>query len=59
MTNTKSSIEWTDATWSPLTGCTRVSAGCDHCYAFQLHDMRYKAWKDGRYPAHKPAPPGQ
>lgn len=28
-----SSIEWTDATWNPVTGCTRVSAGCDHCYA--------------------------
>lgn len=29
----KSSIEWTDATWNPLTGCTQVSPGCDHCYA--------------------------
>jgi protein gp37 len=29
----KSSIEWTDATWNPVTGCTRVSPGCDHCYA--------------------------
>jgi len=27
-----SKIEWTDATWNPTTGCTRVSAGCDHCY---------------------------
>jgi protein gp37 len=26
-------IEWTDATWSPVTGCTAISAGCDHCYA--------------------------
>ncbi|EHR48918.1 bacteriophage protein gp37 [Saccharomonospora marina XMU15] len=26
-------IEWTDATWNPVTGCTTVSAGCDHCYA--------------------------
>jgi protein gp37 len=26
-------IEWTDATWNPTTGCTKVSAGCDHCYA--------------------------
>lgn len=26
-------IEWTDATWNPMTGCTRVSAGCDRCYA--------------------------
>lgn len=29
--NTK--IEWTDASWSPVTGCTKVSPGCDHCYA--------------------------
>jgi len=28
-----SSIEWTDATWNPVTGCTKVSHGCDHCYA--------------------------
>lgn len=28
-----SSIEWTDATWNPVTGCTQVSRGCDHCYA--------------------------
>lgn len=26
-------IEWTDATWNPVTGCTKVSPGCDHCYA--------------------------
>jgi len=28
-----STIEWTDATWNPVTGCTKVSPGCDHCYA--------------------------
>ncbi len=27
------SIEWTDETWNPVTGCTKVSPGCDHCYA--------------------------
>lgn len=27
------SIEWTDETWNPMTGCTKVTAGCDHCYA--------------------------
>ena len=32
----RSAIEWTDATWNPTTGCTRVSAGCDHCYAEEL-----------------------
>lgn len=31
-----SGIEWTDATWNPVTGCTKVSAGCDHCYAETL-----------------------
>lgn len=29
----KSAIEWTESTWNPVTGCTKVSAGCDHCYA--------------------------
>jgi protein gp37 len=29
----KSPIEWTDATWNPVTGCTKISAGCDNCYA--------------------------
>lgn len=28
-----STIEWTDATWNPVTGCVEVSPGCDHCYA--------------------------
>jgi len=39
----KSGIEWTDATWNPVTGCTRVSAGCARCYAYQLHDQRFVA----------------
>lgn len=30
---TRSSIEWTTETWNPVTGCTKVSPGCDHCYA--------------------------
>ncbi|MGR3460223.1 MAG: DUF5131 family protein [Roseovarius sp.] len=29
----KSEIEWTDATWNPVTGCTKIGPGCDHCYA--------------------------
>lgn len=29
----ESSIEWTEHTWNPVTGCTKVSAGCKHCYA--------------------------
>jgi protein gp37 len=32
----KSAIEWTDATWNPVTGCTKISRGCDHCYAERL-----------------------
>ncbi|MBI2907074.1 MAG: phage Gp37/Gp68 family protein [Chloroflexi bacterium] len=31
-----SPIEWTEATWNPLTGCTKVSAGCLHCYAARM-----------------------
>lgn len=31
-----SHIEWTEATWNPVTGCTKVSAGCKHCYAEKL-----------------------
>jgi protein gp37 len=33
---TKSSIEWTESTWNPLTGCTKVSPGCKHCYAERM-----------------------
>lgn len=29
-------IEWTDETWNPVTGCTKVSEGCDHCYAERI-----------------------
>jgi protein gp37 len=32
----RTGIEWTEATWNPATGCTRVSRGCDHCYAEAL-----------------------
>ena len=32
----KTSIEWTDFTWNPVTGCDRISAGCDHCYALTM-----------------------
>ncbi len=31
-----SSIEWTDATWNPVRGCTKISPGCKHCYAETL-----------------------
>ena len=29
-------IEWTDATWNPITGCSKISPGCDHCYAERM-----------------------
>src|SRR6186713_1744487 len=29
----QTAIEWTDATWNPVRGCTKVSPGCKHCYA--------------------------
>lgn len=32
----KSRIEWTEITWNPVTGCDRVSPGCDHCYALAM-----------------------
>lgn len=32
----KSDIEWTDATWNPVAGCTIVSSGCRHCYAMEM-----------------------
>ena len=32
----KSSIEWTESTWNPVTGCTKVSPGCQHCYAERM-----------------------
>jgi protein gp37 len=32
----KSSIEWTESTWNPLSGCTKISAGCKHCYAERM-----------------------
>jgi protein gp37 len=31
-----SSIEWTEATWNPVTGCTKISPGCKHCYAARM-----------------------
>jgi protein gp37 len=36
----RSNIEWTDSTWNPVTGCTKVSAGCDNCYAYTLAHVR-------------------
>jgi protein gp37 len=38
----RTGIEWTDATWNPVTGCTKVSTGCDHCYAATLAEKRLR-----------------
>lgn len=43
-----SHIEWTGATWNPVTGCTRVSAGCDNCYAVR-HTHRLEAFGQEKY----------
>lgn len=46
-----SSIEWTEATWNPVTGCTKVSEGCRHCYAHtmakRLHAMGNPRYTNG------------
>lgn len=44
----RSSIEWTEATWNPSTGCDRISAGCDNCYALTLA-KRLKAMGSAKY----------
>jgi protein gp37 len=41
-------IEWTEVTWNPTTGCDRISAGCDHCYALALA-KRLKAMGQAKY----------
>jgi len=52
-----SAIEWTDKTWNPAVGCTRISPGCKNCYAFALHDKRHKAHKAGKMIAQQYAKP--
>ena len=37
-----SKIEWTDHTFNPWIGCTKVNALCEHCYAETMMDKRYK-----------------
>lgn len=43
-----SSIEWTDSTWNPATGCDRVGPGCDHCYALTFAE-RFRGVKGHPY----------
>jgi protein gp37 len=45
---TNSPIEWTDATWNPVTGCDKVSPGCKHCYAERMA-KRLKAARNPNY----------
>lgn len=44
----RSGIEWTEATWNPVTGCDRISAGCDNCYALSMA-KRLKAMGAPKY----------
>ncbi|MFQ5793195.1 MAG: DUF5131 family protein [Acidobacteriota bacterium] len=46
----QSAIEWTDATWNPVTGCTKISPGCKNCYAERLA-LRLQAMGNPRYRA--------
>ena len=47
----RSSIEWTEATWNPVTGCDKISPGCKHCYAEvmarRLHGMGQANYRNG------------
>lgn len=45
---TKSSIEWTESTWNPVTGCTKISPGCAHCYAERMA-LRLQAMGQANY----------
>lgn len=45
---TNSNISWTDATWNPITGCTKISDGCKHCYA-EIMAHRLKEMKSPNY----------
>lgn len=47
MASTHSGIEWTDTTWNPVAGCTKVSPGCDRCYAERLTRRFPQTFPDG------------
>jgi protein gp37 len=57
----RTKIEWTEATWNPATGCTKVSPGCDNCYAESIaHRFAgTKAYPDGFAPTLRPERLGQ
>ncbi len=51
MVSVRSAIEWTESTWNPLTGCTKISPGCRHCYAekmaLRLQGMKHPNYVNG------------
>lgn len=47
--STNSKIQWCDDTWNPVSGCTRVSAGCDHCYAVKQTYRLEKMGQTAKY----------
>lgn len=47
-TGDKSAIEWTDSTWNPTTGCSKISPGCDNCYA-EAYAIRLQKMGSPRY----------
>ena len=44
----KSKIEWTERTWNPVTGCSKISSGCQNCYAAKMA-ARLKAMGSQKY----------
>jgi len=46
-----SNIEWTESTWNPVTGCSKISPGCRNCYvekmAYRLQKMRQRNYRNG------------
>lgn len=46
--STSSAIEWTESTWNPVTGCTKISEGCTNCYAERMA-RRLKAMGQKNY----------
>lgn len=50
MSSTNTAIEWTNAVWNPMTGCTQISTGCDHCYAKTVAERRTRQVYLGQSP---------
>lgn len=52
MPTSHTGIQWTDATWNPMTGCTPISDGCDHCYALTLAHTKLRETYGRALPVH-------